>query len=827
MSDQNLHPVAATSTYVQVILPLALPKAFTYYVPEELMKNIQFGVRVEVQFGRGGKLYTALVISVHREQPEEYRPKSVISVIDEKPIITSQQVRLWKWMAGYYCCTLGELMNAALPANLKLASETRITLSPLFDDDFAGLDEKEYLIAEALTIQEEISLDEVRGILEQQTVYPLIRRMMDKKIIYIKEDLKEKYKPKTVSCVRLREPYASQSKILEEAFEKCSRSSRQVEALMAYVQLSRQQEFVRRQDIYKAAQVDSAVLRAMEKKEIFELYEREISRIAGYEEELADMSQLSEQQERALKEIKQHLEEKQVVLLHGVTGSGKTKIYIELMQEVIARGEQVLYLLPEIALTTQLISRLQRVFGDDIAVYHSRLNNNERVEMWQAVLDGKPAVMGARSALFLPFKSLGLVIIDEEHDTSFKQQDPNPRYNGRDAGVFLANLHSAKAILGTATPSIESYQNGLSGKYALVEMPERYGGLQLPEMQVVDAKLEVKQRKMQSHFTSVLLGELKAALERNEQAILFQNRRGYAPTYRCVTCGWHSECIHCDVSLTYHKFHSKLKCHYCGYSINLPKECPACGDKQLQLHGFGTEKIEDELKIFLPEAKIARMDLETVRSKNAHATIINDFEEGRIDILVGTQMVTKGLDFENVGLVGIISADQLLQFPDFRSGERAFQLMTQVAGRAGRKHKRGKVIIQAFDTSSPVLGEVLKGDFEAFFQRELEERRSFRYPPFFRLIKVTLKHKKPQTLNDATRLYDKVLKAKLGDWVIGPAMPYVSRVRSYYLMDFLIKLDRDARKIKFAKEVIAAATDYLQQQDGLSGVRVNVDVDPM
>jgi len=827
LSDQNLHPVTATSTYVQVILPLALPKAFTYYVPEELMKNIQFGVRVEVQFGRGGKLYTALVISVHREQPEEYRPKSVISVIDEKPIITSQQVRLWKWMADYYCCTLGELMNAALPANLKLASETRITLSPLFDDDFAGLDEKEYLIAEALTIQEEISLDEVRGILEQQTVYPLIRRMMDKKIIYIKEDLKEKYKPKTVSCVRLREPYASQSKLLEEAFEKCSRSTRQVEALMAYVQLSRQQEFVRRQDIYKAAQVDSAVLRAMEKKEIFELYEREISRIAGYEEELADMSQLSEQQERALKEIKQHLEDKQVVLLHGVTGSGKTKIYIELMQEVIARGEQVLYLLPEIALTTQLISRLQRVFGDDIAVYHSRLNNNERVEMWQAVLDGKPAVMGARSALFLPFKSLGLVIIDEEHDTSFKQQNPNPRYNGRDAGVFLANLHNAKAILGTATPSIESYQNGLSGKYALVEMPERYGGLQLPEMQVVDAKLEVKQRKMQSHFTSVLLGELKAALERNEQAILFQNRRGYAPTYRCVTCGWHSECIHCDVSLTYHKFHSKLKCHYCGYSINLPKECPACGDKQLQLHGFGTEKIEDELKIFLPEAKIARMDLETVRSKNAHATIINDFEEGRIDILVGTQMVTKGLDFENVGLVGIISADQLLQFPDFRSGERAFQLMTQVAGRAGRKHKRGKVIIQAFDTSSPVLGEVLKGDFEAFFQRELEERRSFRYPPFFRLIKVTLKHKKPQTLNDATRLYDKILKAKLGDWVIGPAMPYVSRVRSYYLMDFLIKLDRDVRKIKFAKEVIAAATDYLQQQDGLSGVRVNVDVDPM
>lgn len=826
MKDK-LHPVAATQTYATVILPLAVPRPFTYYIPEELLSEVRFGIRVEVQFGRGGKLYTALVIDVHHQAPEGYRPKSIISAIDDQPLITRPQLRLWQWMADYYCCSLGEVMHASLPANLKLASETRLTLSPLFDENFADLDDKEYLIAEALTIQKEISIDDVRGILDQQTVYPLVKRMLDKKIIYLKEDLKEKYKPKTVACVRLQEPYAGQPKLLEEAFEKCSRSTRQVEALMAYVQLSRKLEFVRRQDIYDAAKVDSQVLRALEKKEIFELYEREVSRLGGYEDELDAKANLSDQQERALSEIKGHFNDKDTILLHGVTGSGKTKLYIELIHETVDRGKQVLYLLPEIALTTQLIDRLQRVLGDEIAVYHSRLNNNERVEMWKAVLDGKPIIMGARSALLLPFKDLGLVIIDEEHDTSFKQQDPNPRYNGRDAGILLAHLHNAKAVLGTATPSIESYHNALTGKYGLVEMPERYGGLQLPEIVIVDAKEELKKRTLQSHFTSALLEALKAALERGEQAILFQNRRGYSPTYRCVTCGWHSECIHCDVSLTYHKYHNKLKCHYCGYQTDLPQECPACGTRELLLHGFGTEKIEDELKVYLPDAKIGRMDLETVRTKHAHAQIINDFEEGRIDILVGTQMVTKGLDFENVGLVGVLSADQLLQFPDFRSGERAFQLMTQVAGRAGRKHKRGKVLIQAFNTDSPVLREVIENDFQSFFHRELEERQSFRYPPFFRLIKVTLKHKKPQVLNDATRIYDKVLKSKLGEWVIGPAMPYVSRVRTYYLMDFIIKLERDAKKMKYAKKVIAAATEYMQDQQGMSGVRVNVDVDPM
>lgn len=822
--NPSLHPVA-TQNFVTVILPLALPKSYTYSVPEYLVPHIAFGKRVEVQFGKS-RLYTALVIDVHHNMPEGYQPKEILSVVDDEPILHPTQLKLWQWMANYYVCTLGEVMHAALPANLKLASETVITLSPLFDDSFDDLDDKEYLITEALTIQEEISINDVRGILQQKTVYPLIRRMLEKKIIYLKEDLKTKYQPKTVGCVRLQEPYASNQELLQEAFEKVGRSNRQMEALMAYVQVSRAVDFVRKQDIYKVVNVDNSVLKAMEKKGILELYEREVSRLGVYEEEVINASSLSEQQELALKEIKEHFEAKAPVLLHGVTGSGKTRVYVELIQQAIQSGKQALYLLPEIALTTQIISRLEKVFGNDIAVYHSRLNNNERVEMWNEVLNGKPVILGARSALFLPYRDLGLIVIDEEHDTSYKQFDPTPRYNARDAAVYLSHLHKANVILGTASPSLESYFNVRKGKYKLVEMPERYGGIKMPLIEVVDAKAQMFQGKLHTHFTEILLDELRATLEKGEQAILFQNRRGYSPTYRCETCDWHSECIHCDVSLTYHKFHNVLKCHYCGYTSKLPASCPACGSKQLSLKGFGTEKIEDELKIYLPDAKLGRMDLDTVRGKNAHARIINDFEEGRIDILIGTQMVTKGLDFERVGLVGVLSADQLLHFPDFRATERAFQLMLQVSGRAGRKHKQGKVLIQAFNVSHPVLKEVLDNDYDSFFGREMMERQSFHYPPFYRIIKITLKHKKPQVLNDAGRLFSSTIKPKLGEWIVGPAVPYVSRVRTYYLLDFMVKLPKDAKKMAFAKQAIISSTDELRSKEGMSSVRVAVDVDP-
>ncbi len=826
MSQENLHPVhSATSYYVDVILPLAIARPYTYAVPEELVPEIKIGVRVEVQFGKS-KLYTGLVMRVHQEAPVQQRTKPIISVIDEVPIVTEQQFKLWRWMASYYLCSLGEVMNAALPANFKLTSETRVTLGPLFHQDPALLSDKEYLIAEALSIQEELSIDDLQDILGQKTVYPIIRRLLDKRIVYLKEDLKEKYRPKKILCVRFQEPYASDPNSLHLAFELVSRSTRQETALLAYIQTSKQQEFVRQSELIRQSNADNGVIKAMVKKEIFEVYEREISRIGSYEEDTLDASTLATQQTRALAEIKTHFEDKGVVLLHGVTGSGKTRVYLELMQEVIAKGGQVLYLLPEIALTTQIIERVQKVLGDDVMVYHSRLNHNERIELWQKVQAGKGAVVGPRSAMFLPYQELALVIVDEEHDPSYKQRDPNPRYHGRDTAIVLAHQFGAKVLLGTATPALETYHNTQKGKYGLVVMNDRFGGIELPEIIIADARKAQLEQRMYNHFTDTLIDELKAALERGEQAILFQNRRGYSPTYRCPTCAWHSECVNCDVSLTYHKFHEMLKCHYCGYSTKLPTECPACASTGLTMQGFGTEKIEDELKIFLPDAKIGRMDLDTVRGKNAHAKIIGEFEEGKIDILVGTQMVTKGLDFERVGVVGVLSADQLLQFPDLRASERAFQLMLQVAGRAGRKHRQGKVVIQAFNTAHPVIKEVLEGDYAAFYGRELKERHEFAYPPFMRLIRITLKHKKPQVVNDAMKLYAHWLKQQLGEWVLGPAVPHVGRVRNYYLLDVLIKLEMNPQKIKFAKKHIHAATEQIKQTQGYSNVRVSIDVDP-
>ena len=802
---------------------MATPTPYTYYVPEELIEEVRFGVRAEVQFGKH-KMYSALIVHIHNEQPP-YELKPLLSIMDEEPIITETQFAFWRWMADYYHCTLGEVMDAALPADMKLASEKRLLLSPVFDGNFENLNNSEYLVAEALTIQKEITIADVQKILNRKAVYPVISRLLEKKVVYLYEDLKDKYTPKMVKFVRYAEPYHSNPATRGEAFEQCGKAMKQAEVLMAFEQMSRGGKEVRQSDLIKKSGGSSTILKAMEKKGIIEIYEKEVSRIGIYKEEVIEAHDLSAQQITAIADIKNTFETKNVTLLHGVTGSGKTRVYIELIKEAIDRGEQVLYLLPEVALSTQIIQRLQKIFGDDIAVTHNKIPNSERIDLWKEVSKGKPIILGTRSAIFMPYRRLGLVIVDEEHDTSFKQAEPAPRYHGRDAAIYMAYLYNAKVLLGTATPGIETYHNVRTKKYGLVKMPERFGGIQMPEIVFADVTKELKERKMQSHFTTYLLDELKAALERGEQAILFQNRRGHSPSLVCNVCGWHAECKYCDVTLTYHKWKNHLNCHYCGYSTEVSTKCGACGNPDIKLKGFGTEKIEDELKIYLPEAKIARMDLDTVRTRNASIQLINDFEERRIDILVGTKMVTKGLDFENVGIVGVLSADQLLNYPDFRASEQGFQLITQVAGRAGRKNKRGKVIIQAFNILHPVLKEVYDNDYNAFFSREIMERHTFHYPPFSRLIKITLKHKVPAKLNEGSKLFAHILKQQLGTRVLGPTIPHVGKVRNYYILDILIKLEKNIQMLKTAKAAINQASNALFKEEGFSNVRVSVDVD--
>jgi primosomal protein N' (replication factor Y) (superfamily II helicase) len=812
--------------YADIILPLALPKrTYTYIVPESYETDIQIGMRVEVPFGKS-KLYSGIVSRIHEDKPE-YAIKEINSILDEVTVVSPQQLQLWDWIAAYYCCTLGEVMIAALPAHLKLQSETKLVLNTAYDDDIADLGPDEYLIAEALSLQNEITVEDARKILNKKTVFPVIQRLMNKGVLYAREDMEEKYKPKKLIAVRFQEPYRSDATQLEKAFELLDKNEKQAEVLMAYVMLSRSQPFVRKQEILQRTGVTDSVLKSLQKKGILELYDREVSRISGYEDDLAEVTELSEQQKTALTQISQQFKEKNAILLHGVTGSGKTRVYVELIKQTILEGGQVLYLLPEIGLTTQIINRLQKVFGGDVSVYHSKISSSERVEIWHAAAQGKSVLLGARSSLFLPFKKLDLIIIDEEHDSSFKQYDPAPRYNARDTALFLANLYKAKVLLGTATPSVETYQNALSGKFGLVEMKSRFGGLEMPNIKTINVKELHLKKQMKSIFSPELLGTLEKTLENGEQAILFQNRRGYAPIMECQTCSYTAQCRHCDVSLTYHKLSNRLRCHYCGYQIEPLVVCPACESGKILLQGMGTEKIEDELKLFLPNAKIGRMDLDTAGSKGKLMDLLLDFEEKRIDILVGTQMVTKGLDFDNVAVVGVLGADSLVKFPDFRANERAFQLLTQVAGRAGRKKKQGLVLIQAFNPDHPVIKDVLAGDFEGFITRELKERELFKYPPFNRLIAISLRHKDDKVVHQAAAQFAKMLRSKLKERVMGPVIPNIPRIRGYFGQDILIKLEKSASVLHDTKNLIRASTEILNGKPGFGQVQVVVDVDVM
>ena len=819
--------------FLDVILPLPLENRYTYRVPRDLNDQMGIGQRVVVQFGKT-KVYTAIIAHIHNTAPSRYEAKYILSVLDESPIVNTTQLQLWQWMASYYMCSQGEVMNAALPAGLKLASETELKLNPEFSGEQSILTDNEFLVWDALRINEQLTITEVMNILNQKTVMPVIKSLMEKEALVIDENLVTRFKPRTETYVRLAASLEKEEE-LEEVFKKLARAPKQLELLMAHVHLSdrygERKEVLKKELMEKVSGVSGFA--ELVKKEVFQTYEQEVSRVEAVFASNGNGKHaigFNEPQKGAIREIKNAFNKKEVTLLHGVTSSGKTEIYIHLIEEALESGKQVLYLLPEIALTSQIINRLKVHFGGRIGVYHSRYSDNERVEIWNAVNEGGKlqydVILGARSALFLPFSDLGLVIVDEEHENSYKQYEPAPRYHGRDSAIYLAGLHGAKTLLGTATPSMETYNNAQNEKYELVELFERYGDMVLPEIKIVDLGEAIRKKEMHSHFSSTLVELMRKALERKEQIILFQNRRGFSPFLECYMCGWIPECKNCDVTLTYHKASNHLRCHYCGFSADLATRCGACGDTNVQTKGFGTEKVEEDLAHFFPQAKVARMDLDTTRAKNAYQQIISDFELRTVDILIGTQMVAKGLDFDHVSLVGILNADSMLGHPDFRSYERSFQLMAQVGGRAGRKYKQGTVVLQTYKPDHHVVQNVLKTDFATQYVQELEHRRKFDYPPFTKLISITMKHKDRQTLDGAAVLFISGLRAQLGKCVLGPEYPSVSRVRNLYQKVALIKIEVKSSIVK-VKAILKEEIDNFRINKDLRSVRIIIDVDPM
>ena len=809
--------------FVEVILPLSLAINYTYRVPFELNESVASGKRVVVQFGKH-KIYTALIKRIDNVPPAHYQAKYIIDVVDDYPVVTPQQFEFWNWIASYYLCNEGEVMAAALPAGLKLASETILVLNDNFSRE-TQLSENENVVIDILFKQHRISVAEIASLLGQKKVYLLINSLIAKDCIVALEQVVDKYKPLLKSFVKLNSLYNDEYH-LKRLFERLERAPKQLDALLAYLKLSINKDFIPKNVLLEESGSGQAAFKALLDKDIFIVERRQISRLNFGHEQFEINFELNSAQEQASAEIENHFLSKDVVLLHGVTASGKTQIYIKLIEAAIAKGGQVLFLLPEIALTTQIVERVKLYFGDKLGVYHSKFNDHERVEIWNKVLNSSyQVILGARSAVLLPFSNLQLIVVDEEHENSYKQYDPAPRYQARDAAVLLAHIHQAKVILGSATPSLESYYNATEGKYGLVKLAERFGGVQLPLQQVVSIAEETQKKKMVSYFTSVLIDDIAAALQRQEQVILFQNRRGYATILICATCGYAPKCVSCDVSLTFHKSSGKLHCHYCGYHQSSVNVCPACGSVHIEQKGFGTERVEEELSLIFPEARIARLDLDSTRTKNGMQQIISDFQERKNDILIGTQMVAKGLDFENVSLIGVINADTLLNFPDFRAFERSYQLLAQVAGRAGRRDKQGKVCIQAYADDHRIIKQVIANDYAQMYADELEERRQFNYPPFSRLIFVNVKHKDPNLLHVAAQTLATNLRAQLGARVLGPEQPLVGRIRNYYLKQIILKIEKGAAIQKVKAVLLSTIKDFNAEKD-FKSVITQIDVDP-
>lgn len=818
--------------FVDVILPLPLQASFTYALPPEMDGQVQIGCRVVVSFGRK-KFYTGIVRNVHYLKPQEYEVKEVSAVLDEHPILVPLQFRFWEWLADYYLCTQGDVYKAALPSGLKLESETVVEYNPDFEAT-EPLSEREQKVLDLLAVEPEQTVTRLEKESGLKNILAVVKSLLEKDALFVKEELKRTYKPKTETRVRLTEAARNERRLHFFFDELQRRAPKQLDLLMKYIELSgclgeREVREVSKAELLKRSGATPAVFSVLVDKGVFEVYQQEVGRLETVSQAVMSLNELNVHQQRAFDEIRVSFREKNVCLLHGVTSSGKTEIYIHLIDEAVRQGKQVLYLLPEIALTTQITERLKRVFGSRLGIYHSKFPDAERVEVWQKQLSHEPydIILGVRSSLFLPFQRLGLVIVDEEHENTYKQQDPAPRYHARNAAIVLASMCGAKTLLGTATPSVESWYNATEGgKYALVELKERYKEIQLPEIIPVDIKELQRKKRMNGPFSPLLLQYVREALEQKEQVILFQNRRGFAPMIECHTCGWVPKCKNCDVSLTYHKGLNQLTCHYCGYTQPVPRQCPACEGVDLRNRGFGTEKIEDDVKAIFPEARVARMDLDTTRTRTAYERIIHDFQQGRTDILIGTQMVSKGLDFDHVSVVGILNADTMMNYPDFRAYERAFQLMAQVAGRAGRKNKRGRVVLQTKSIDHPIIPQVMRNDFEGMVAGQLAERQLFRYPPYYRLVYVYLKHRNEQLLDVMAQTMAAKLRAVFGARVLGPDKPPVARIQTLFIRKIVLKIETNAPMAR-ARQLLVQVQQEMVAEDRFKSLIVYYDVDPM
>lgn len=809
--------------FIDVILPIPIQKTFTYTVTEDEAKFLQKGMRVAVSFGKT-KMYTGLVFNIHQTAPTLYEAKDIYQILDEEPLVNERQLEHWQWISSYYMCSLGDVYRASLPSAFLLESETIIIKNDK-DIDESDLLDDEFLIYEALQHQSQLTIHQVSDILGKKKVMPIVNSLINKSVIIVQEEIYEQYKPKLVRYVRLHQNYTNNDS-LEDLLSELSRAKKQRTAVLSFFQLLAAKKPIKAKDLEEKAQVSSSILKSLVEKNIFEFYHIKIDRIS-FKGEVNDLKKLNNFQEIALKEIKESFKNKDVTLLHGITSSGKTEVYTKLIQEVLDQGKQVLFLLPEIALTTQIITRLQIYFGNKISVFHSKYSINERVEVWRNVLENKSKaqiILGARSSVFLPFSNLGLIIVDEEHETSYKQFEPSPRYNARDAAIVLAKIHKAKILLGSATPSLESYFNAKQNKYGLVELNRRHGNVLLPKIELIDVKEKYRIKEMNGHFSNRMLKLIQDALDNKEQVILFQNRRGYSPVVECKTCGVSPECPNCDVTLTYHKFKHELRCHYCNYLRAMPNSCGACGSNTLDTKGFGTEQIELELKKLFPNFKIGRMDLDTTRGKHGYQRIIGAFESKEIDVLVGTQMLSKGLDFDNVSLVGVLNADTMLNFPDFRAHERAYQMMVQVSGRAGRSRKQGNVAIQTYNPLHQILQQVSTTNYVNMYDEQLQERWQYNYPPYYRLMKITLKHRDYNKVDSGINWLFKALQQSFGDYVLGPSAPAVSRIRNQYIKNLIIKIP-PKQSLADTKKHITKIRNTFEAVKDFRPIRFITDVD--